>query len=111
ALAARRLGAAADTLKVSEGVITAADGRKVGYGELASEADLKREATAQAKPKPASQHRIVGKPVERLDIPAKMTGGVAFVQDLRLPGMLHGRVARPPRYGSRLHAFDPPQIN
>src|SRR5215813_11000049 len=103
-LAAKRFGVGADTLKVSDGIITAADGRKVNYGELAGEVDLKRAATAQVKPKPASQYRIVGKAVERLDIPAKMTGGVAFVQDLRLPGMLHGRVARPPRYGSKLES-------
>src|SRR5205085_9167505 len=89
-----------------DGVITTPDGRKVNYGELAGEANFKREATAQAKAKPAAQHRIVGKPIERLDIPAKGTGGTAFVQDLRLPGMLHGRVARPPRYGARLDSFD-----
>jgi CO/xanthine dehydrogenase Mo-binding subunit len=39
-----------------------------------------------------------------------MTGGAAFVQDLRLPGMLHGRVARPPRYGSKLESFDEAKI-
>src|SRR5262245_52029004 len=105
-LAAKKFGVAADTLKVSDGVITAPDGRKVSYRELAGEADLKREATAKVKAKPASEHKLVGKPVARLDIPAKMTGGAAFVQDLRLPGMLHGRVARPPRYGSKLQSFD-----
>src|SRR5262249_49967312 len=105
-LAAKRFGVGADTLKVSDGIITAADGRKVNYRELAGEVDLKREATAQVKPKPASQYRIVGKAVERLDIPAKMTGGGGLVQDLRLPGPLHGRVARPPRFGSRLGAVD-----
>src|SRR5690242_2205559 len=104
-LAAKRFVVAVDTLKVADGVITASDGRKVSYGELAGEANLKREATAQAKAKPAAQHKIVGKPVERLDIPAKMTGGAAFVQDLRLLGMLHGRVARPPRYGAKLESF------
>ncbi len=109
-LAAKRFGVGADTLKVADGVITAPDGRKVSYGELAGEANLKREATAQAKAKPAAQHKIVGKTVERLDIPAKMTGGAAFVQDLRLPGMLHGRVARPPRYGSKLDSFDEAKI-
>src|SRR6476646_10410389 len=45
-LAARKLGVSADTLKVTDGVIHAPDGRKVGYGDLAAEADLKREATA-----------------------------------------------------------------
>ena len=49
---------------------------------------------------------IVGKPIPRLDIPAKVTGGAAYVQDVRLPGMLHGRVVRPPRYGAKLESFD-----
>src|SRR5215468_9581017 len=108
--AAKRLGVGVETLKVADGVITAPDGRKVSYGELAGEANLMREATAQAKPKASSQHKLVGKPIERLDIPAKMTGGAAFVQDLRLPGMLHGRVARPPRYGAKLESVDEAKI-
>jgi CO/xanthine dehydrogenase Mo-binding subunit len=105
-LAAKRLGVPADSLTVSDGVIAAGDGRKVGYGELAGEVDLHREATAKVAPKPPAQHRIVGKFVPRRDIPAKVTGGSAYVQDVRLPGMLHGRVVRPPRYGARLDAFD-----
>ncbi|HEY2229881.1 MAG TPA: molybdopterin cofactor-binding domain-containing protein [Xanthobacteraceae bacterium] len=105
-LAAKRLSVAADTLTVSEGVISARDGRKVGYGELASEADLHREATAKVAPKPPAEHKIVGQPVPRRDIPAKVTGGAAYVQDVRLPGMLHGRVVRPPRYGAKLESFD-----
>jgi nicotinate dehydrogenase subunit B len=109
-LAARKLGVAADTLKATDGVIIAPDGRKVGYGELAAEVDLKREATAKARPKPAAQHTIVGKSAPRIDIPAKMTGGAAFVQDVRLPGMVHGRVVRPPRYGARLDSFDEARI-
>jgi CO/xanthine dehydrogenase Mo-binding subunit len=109
-LAAKKLGVAADTLKVTNGVIHAPDGRKVGYGELAGQADLKREATAKAPPKPAAQHRIVGKSAPRIDIPAKMTGGAAFVQDVRLPGMVHGRVVRPPRYGAKLVSFDDAKV-
>jgi len=105
-LAAKRFGVAADTLTVSDGVITGRDGRKVGYGELAGEADLHREATAKATPKPPSEHKIVGKSISRRDIPAKVTGGAAYVQDVRLPGMLHGRVVRPPRYGAKLESFD-----
>ena len=105
-LAAKRLGVSADTLKIADGVISAADGRKVTYGELASDVDLKREATGKVAPKPAAAHTIVGKSIPRLDIPAKVTGGAAFIQDLRLPGMLHGRVVRPPRYGAKLESFD-----
>jgi len=105
-LAAKRLGVAADTLSVADGTISTADGRKVGYGELAGEVDLKREATAKATPKPATAHRIVGKSVPRTDIPAKVTGGAAYVQDLRLPGMVHGRVVRPPTYTATLESVD-----
>jgi nicotinate dehydrogenase subunit B len=105
-LATKRLGVAADQLAITDGVIATPDGRKVGYGELAASVDLNREATAKATPKPPASHKIVGKSIQRFDIPAKVTGGTAFVQDLRLPGMVHGRVVRPPRYGSKLDSVD-----
>lgn len=92
--AAKRLGLPADALQVSEGVIATPDGRKLGYGELAAELDLDREVTATVAPKPPAQHTIVGQPVPRRDIPAKVTGGAAYVQDLRLARMVHGRVVR-----------------
>jgi CO/xanthine dehydrogenase Mo-binding subunit len=105
-LAAKKLGVAADQLTVADGVIAAPDGRKVGYGDLVANLDLNREATAKTAPKPPASHKIVGKSIARFDIPAKVTGGAAFVQDIRLPGMLHGRVVRPPRYGSTLDSVD-----
>jgi nicotinate dehydrogenase subunit B len=105
-LAAKRFGVAADTLTAGDGIITSRDGRKVGYGEIAGEVDLHREATAKVAPKPPAEHKIVGKAIPRRDIPAKVTGGAAYVQDVRLPGMLHGRVVRPPRYGAKLESFD-----
>ncbi|MGP0090342.1 MAG: molybdopterin cofactor-binding domain-containing protein [Xanthobacteraceae bacterium] len=104
-LAAERLGVPAEGLSVSDGVISAPDGRKLGYGEIAAAADLHREASAKAAPKSPAAFQVVGKPVPRRDIPAKVTGGVAYVQDLRLPGMLHGRIVRPPRYGAQLEDF------
>jgi nicotinate dehydrogenase subunit B len=105
-LAAKRLGVPADSLTAADGIITSRDGGKVGYGELAGEVDLHREATAKVAPKPPAEHRIVGKAIPRRDIPAKVTGGAAYVQDIRLPAMLHGRVVRPPRYGAKLQGFD-----
>ena len=109
-LAAWKLGVGADTLTVSDGIVSTRDGRSVSYGELAGEANLKREATVEVAPKPPDQHKIVGKPIQRLDIPAKVTGGAAFVQDIRLPGMLHGRVVRPPHYGAKLESFDEAKV-
>ena len=99
ALAARQLDVAADRLELADGIARAPDGREIGYGELVAVADLQREAPARAVPKPPASHRIVGRSIPRLDIPAKVTGGIAFVQDVRPPGMLHGRIVRPPRYG------------
>jgi CO/xanthine dehydrogenase Mo-binding subunit len=109
-LAAKRLGVEASALAVADGVISTADGRKVTYAELARDTDLHREVTAKAKPKSPSSHRIVGKSIARFDIPAKVTGGAAYVQDLRLPGMLHGRVVRLPSYGAKLEAIDEAKI-
>jgi len=109
-LAAKRLGVAANSLNVADGTISAPDGRKVTYGELARDADLKREATGKVTPKPPAQHRFVGRSTPRIDLPAKVTGGAAFVQDLRLPGMLHGRIARPPQYGAQLEGFDEAKV-
>src|SRR5262249_57453280 len=82
----------------------AREGRNVSYGELAAAVDLHREATAKVAPKPSAQHIIVGRPIPRKDIPPKVTGGTAYVQDIRLPGMVHGRVVRPPRYGAYLES-------
>jgi CO/xanthine dehydrogenase Mo-binding subunit len=105
-LASKRVGVPADQLTVADGVITAKDGRRVGYGDLVADLDLKREATAKVAPKPPASHKIVGQSIARVDIPAKVTGGQAYVQDLRLPGMVHGRIVRPPRYGSKLDSVD-----
>lgn len=49
--------------------------------------------------KPAEQHKLVGRSVPRVDIPAKVAGSFAYVHDVRVPGMLHGRVVRPPYAG------------
>jgi CO/xanthine dehydrogenase Mo-binding subunit len=104
--AAKRLDLSAETLTVSDGVVAASDGRKLGYGELAAGLDFDREVTATVAPKPLKDQKIVGRSVPRRDIPAKVTGGAAYVQDLRLPRMVHGRVVRPPRYGARLDSLD-----
>src|SRR5260370_11840712 len=48
----------------------------------------------------------MGKAVPRVDIPAKVTGGAAYVQDMRLSGMVHARVVRPPSYRAQLTDCD-----
>jgi nicotinate dehydrogenase subunit B len=104
-LAAAKLGTPADRLTVSDGTISGGSAR-VTYAELAREANLKREATAQVKPKSATQHKMIGKSIQRRDIPSKVTGGRSYVQDMRLPGMVFGRVVRPPSFRAQLASFD-----
>jgi CO/xanthine dehydrogenase Mo-binding subunit len=103
--ASARLGVPADQLKVEDGTISGPGGRTT-YWELANDALLKREATAKARPKPVSGHKLIGKNVQRRDIPPKVTGGEAYVQDMRLPGMLYGRVVRPPSPRATLISAD-----
>ncbi|MFZ4410073.1 MAG: molybdopterin cofactor-binding domain-containing protein [Paracraurococcus sp.] len=105
-LAAARLGVPAASLTVADGTIAAPGGATTTYWAVAQANSLQREATASVAPKPAAQHRIVGSSVPRLDIPAKVTGGAVYVQDMRLPGMLFGRIARPPSYQAKLVSAD-----
>jgi CO/xanthine dehydrogenase Mo-binding subunit len=106
ATAAAKLGVPASDLKVTDGTIAAPGGATATYWDLAGELDLKKEATASAKPKPPSEHKWIGKSIPRRDIPKKFTGGAAYVQDIRLPGMVYGRVVRPPSPGATLTRVD-----
>ncbi|WP_118134583.1 molybdopterin cofactor-binding domain-containing protein [Oceanicella sp. SM1341] len=88
------------------GVVAAKDGRVLGYGPLAAALSLEVEAVANPPLRAPASYRSMGRDIPRPDIPAKLTGGEAFVQDLRLPGMLHARLVRGPSYGTSLTAPD-----
>ena len=60
---------------------------------------------ASVRVKPTAEHRIVGTNASRVDIPAKAFGELTFVHDMRVPGMLHGRVVRPPYAGVDVGEF------
>lgn len=69
-----------------------------GIAALAGQhVDLMLDASTPTKP--AAAYRVVGQSLPRVDLPAKATGEAVFVHDVRLPGMLHGRVVRPPYAG------------
>jgi nicotinate dehydrogenase subunit B len=104
--AAAKLGVAASDLRVSDGAISTVGGASTSYWELTSDTLLKREATAKTAPKPSTQHKMIGQSLKRRDIPAKVTGGEAYVQDMRLPGMVFGRVVRPSAPRAKLLAVD-----
>src|ERR1700704_5958647 len=102
--AAKRLDLPAEGLKTENGAVIAPDGRRLSYGELVASDMLHVQAQAKSTLKDPATFRIMGQPVPRVDIPAKVTGGAAYVQDMRLPGMVHARIVRPPSYGAELSA-------
>jgi nicotinate dehydrogenase subunit B len=106
--AAARLRADVGSLVVESGVVKSPGGAQVSYGALiSSRPDLLRHDIDHAvRPKPVDQYKIVGRPVPRVDLPDKIMAKPGYVQNMRLPGMVFGRVVRPPRAGAKLLSFD-----
>jgi len=106
-LASARLGVPVGSLAVSKGVVSGG-GKQVTYGELAGGKRLNAAIPVaklnpgQAPAKPIADYGMVTKrgAVLRLDIPAKVTGRYTYVHNIRVPGMLHGRVVRPRGQGA-----------
>jgi nicotinate dehydrogenase subunit B len=104
--AAKRLDLPVRRLKTENGAVIGSNGRRVSYGELVAGDMLHVQATPTSKLKDPATFKVMGKSVPRVDIPAKMTGGAAYVQDMRPAGMVHARVVRPPSYGAELTGCD-----
>ncbi len=115
-LAARRLGTSMDELQVRNGIINVKGdpSKSISYGDLAGSMDpnetLKvsvpgNESTVNVegvgKPKDSSTYTLVGKPLPRVDLPAKLLGRFQYITDVRVPGMLHGRIIRPATVGAK----------
>jgi nicotinate dehydrogenase subunit B len=104
--AARRLDLPAEKLRTERDAVISPDGRRLGYGELVAADMLHVQAQPKSRLKDPASFKVMGQAVPRVDIPAKVTGGAAYVQDMRLPGMVHARVVRPPSYGAQLTECD-----
>ena len=107
-LAAERLGVAAADLSALDGVIGATSNRatRVAYGELLAGRKFSLTVDPGAARKPSSEWTVLGKPVPRVDMAAMATGQLEYVQNVRVPGMLHGAVIRPPAVGATLVNVD-----
>lgn len=103
--AAKKLGTS--DLTVADGVVSGG-GKKVSYGELIGGKSfaLTLDPKQPVKEKAPAEYKIVGKPQPRVDIPDKVTGRFTYMQDFAVPGMLHGRVVRPPAIGATLQSVD-----
>lgn len=102
AQAAQRLGVAAAALTVQSGVVRVADDREraISYGALLTGQHIALTLDEATITKPVADYTVVGSSAQRSDIEAKLRGDPVFVHDMRVPGMLHGRVLRPPYAGA-----------
>jgi nicotinate dehydrogenase subunit B len=115
--ASKRLGVPESELAVSGGVVSG-QGKSVSYAQLIGGKRFNQpvewnkqtgnamDIKVQAKPKPASAYKVVGKSFARRDVAWKVYGTGDYVTDLRLPGMLHARVIRPPRAACKVRGVD-----
>lgn len=96
-LASRRLSVPVAGLTVSNGIVSVVEDPKqsVTYGQLLGDRPFHVTFTGTAPLKPVSAYKIVGARVPRNDIPDKVSGKYVYMQNVRVPGMLHGRVVRP----------------
>ena len=104
--AARRWGAEPGSVRVDDGVFRGPEGQVSGYGELAPAVPLDVEADPTSPTKDPAAYRLVGTSAPRIDLPDKIAGLPRYIDDLRLPGQLFGRVVRPPGPGARLVDVD-----
>jgi CO/xanthine dehydrogenase Mo-binding subunit len=99
-LASASLGVPVASLTVKDGVVTGG-GKSVTYGELVGGKLLNTQRVAAtlnpgvAPAKPVSQYKLIGTKLPRVDIPDKISGKYTYVHNVKIPGMLHGRVVRP----------------
>ena len=106
AMASARLGVPASELAVQDGVVSASGGRQVSYADLVGGRKFEKKLERKVQPKQASQQKVIGQSVPRVDIPAKVYGTHPYVQNLRVEGMLHGRVVRSPMIGAKVAKVD-----
>ncbi|RJE79670.1 molybdopterin cofactor-binding domain-containing protein [Paracoccus sp. JM45] len=97
-LAERRFNTPACDLLSKDGTVFGPDAA-YGYGALLADHELVMRLDPEVPVKDPALYRIVGQPVRRRDLPAKVTGDFIYIHDLRLPDMLHGHVIRPPYAG------------
>jgi nicotinate dehydrogenase subunit B len=108
-LASERLGVPVDGLFAADGVIGTRrmdPAKKISYSELIGGKKFNLTLDPKANRKDPREWTILGKPVPRPDLPSIVTGQFEFVHNVRVPGMLHGRVVRPPAVGATVVSVD-----
>lgn len=105
--AAKRLGVPEGELTTAESkVVHAKTGKSLRFGELAAEA-AQRSLTDEPKLKDPKTYRLIGKPIPRLDTPAKVNGTMQYGMDVQLPDMRVSTIMAAPIRGGKLVSVDP----
>jgi len=100
-MASKKLNAPVDRLTVSKGIVSAGGAAgSVSYGELVGDKPFHLAFTGSAPVKSSAHYKVVGTAVPRNDLPDKVSGKYVYMQHVRVPGMLHGRVVRPRGQGA-----------
>ncbi|HJS98710.1 MAG TPA: molybdopterin cofactor-binding domain-containing protein [Terriglobales bacterium] len=105
-MASRRLQVPVAQLTVTDGVISAGADKRVSYGQLIGGKRFNLTLNSSAKRRTPQEWTVLGKPVPSMDMPALAAGRFEFVHNVHVPGMLHGRVVRPPALGSAVIHVD-----
>ncbi len=103
--AANKWNVAANSCKASKGIITNANGDKIGYGELVKEAAI-LPVPENVKLKDASEYTIIGKEITNVDIDKIITGKPLFGLDFKTDDMLYAVVTRPPAFGKKIKSYN-----
>ncbi|MDH4219223.1 MAG: molybdopterin-dependent oxidoreductase [Candidatus Aminicenantes bacterium] len=103
-LASERLQVDQKNLVAKEGVIFHQQNpqKKISYAQLAQGKKIERHLEEKPPIKPYRNHTVSGRPTDRMDARQKVTGEAKFTGDIRLPGMLHAKILRPPAHGETL---------
>jgi len=111
--ASARLGLPVDQLEAREGQVRVKSdpSRRIGYGALVAGGTFSIALDRGARRKDPGEWTILGQPIPRIEIPAIATGRFEYVHNVRLPGMLHGQVVRPPAVGATLKGVDESSVS
>lgn len=110
-LAAKELGSDIAALSVNNGIVTSSNnGKTIAYKDLVKGKRLEAEVSEKSNLKKPADYKLVGKPIHRKDILDIAAAKIHFIQDLRLPDMVHARVMRPPVYNATLASFPQEQV-
>ncbi len=109
-MASKQLNRPAAELTISAGEVVHSSGPKVAVAALIGDKRFALKLDPKAPLKNPATYTVVGKPILRADVPGKCTAKHPYLQDFTLPGMLHGRVIRPPAIGAKLLSVDESSI-